>query len=48
MDEISTEKIHRKSIIDLSNTDALEFLLKTESYSSAELPPYFVFEGYSA
>lgn len=33
----------RKSILSLSHTEAREFLLKAESYSSIDLPPYFVF-----
>ncbi|NLE90491.1 MAG: RNA-directed DNA polymerase [Dehalococcoidales bacterium] len=33
-----------KKIIDLSNTDAREFLLKGSSYFSSDLPPYLSFE----
>lgn len=33
----------RKSILELSHTEAREYLLKAESYSSVEMPPYFVF-----
>lgn len=33
----------RKSILALSHTEAREFLLKAESYSSVDMPPYFVF-----
>lgn len=35
----------RRSIIDLSNDEAKAFLLKHESYSPFELPPYFRFES---
>lgn len=33
----------RKSILDLSDSEARAFLLKTESYCSVDLPPYFMF-----
>jgi hypothetical protein len=33
----------RKFILELSHTEAREFLLKAESYNSVDLPPYFVF-----
>ncbi|MBR4597787.1 MAG: hypothetical protein IKO42_05260, partial [Opitutales bacterium] len=33
-----------KNILDLSNTEAKDFLLREESYSSVGLPPYFKFE----
>lgn len=35
----------RRSIIELSNEEAKAFLLKHESYSPFELPPYFRFEN---
>lgn len=35
----------RKSILELSHTEAREFLLKAESYCSVDLPPYFVFNN---
>lgn len=35
----------RRSIIELSNDEAKAFLLKHESYSPFELPPYFRFES---
>lgn len=36
-------KTQRKSILSLSHMEAREFLLKAETYSSVDLPPYFVF-----
>ena len=35
----------RRPIVDLSNDEAKAFLLKHESYSPFELPPYFRFES---
>ena len=35
----------RRPIVDLSNDEAKAFLLKHESYSPFELPPYFTFES---
>lgn len=34
-----------KSVLELSHTEALEFFLKGESYSSIELPKYFAFDS---
>lgn len=37
--------IKRKSVSELSSTEARDFFLKSESYCTFDLPPYFCFDG---
>lgn len=39
-----TPSANYKSVLKLSEAEALDFFLKGESYSSVELPPYFAFD----